>query len=191
MKRALTLFLILILLFTGCVSSETKSLVRNTLKDYFAFLDAGDFEYANAMTVQGDESISHEIEDISVNRLIFKGIEYELWNITEEDGYIIADVVVTQKSLQAAYIDTVREYAAYVENAKAQNKVFADSALEDKWNEIFYKYVADTSERTSIRCNIKMEKTAEGKLNILMDAEFRNALFGGELDAINALSKAS
>lgn len=183
MKRLLAILLLCAVLLTGCVSSESKKTVRATLENYFGYLTAGEYSKANEMTVQADESISKDIEDIKVNDLIFQGVQYEIWNISENDGYLKAEIVVTQISLKAAYVDTVKEYAVYVENAIKENKTFTDAALEMKWNEIFYKYVASTTEKTAIRCEVLINSESK----ILMTADFRNALFGGELDAINAL----
>jgi hypothetical protein len=185
MKRLVILLLVCMLAFTGCVSSENKQLVRNTVEEYFNCLNAGEYDKANKMTAQADEKISSKIEDIAVNDLIFKGVSYEIWDIKEQDGYLVAEIVVTQISLKAAYVDTVKEYAKYVEDAQNSNKSFTDQALEQKWNEIFYKHVSSLSEKTAIKCDVLIKN--DGEVKIMMTAAFRNALFGGELDAINAL----
>ncbi len=189
MKRVVALLVVYLLLFTGCVSSESKKAVNNTLEKYFTALNSGDFETANQMTVQAEENISAFIKDASVNKLIFKDITYDVWDISEREGVLIAETVITQKSLKAAYIDTVSEYAKYVEDAKEKNKEFTDKALEDKWNEIFYKYVSDTKETVSMKCEIFIAFNDDGSPYIYMTADFRNCLFGGELDAINSIKE--
>lgn len=189
MKRVVALLVVSLLLFTGCVSSESKKAVNNTLEKYFTALNSGDFETANQMTVQAEENISASIKDASVNKLIFKDITYDVWDISEREGVLIAETVITQKSLKAAYIDTVSEYAKYVEDAKDKNKEFTDKALEDKWNEIFYKYVSDTKETVSMKCEIFIAFSDDGSPYIYMTADFRNCLFGGELDAINSIKE--
>ena len=188
MKKLICL-LICLLLLTGCVSSENKKTVRETVETYFNALVSMDYDKANSMVVSYDETISATIEKSNVNDVIFKDISYEIWNITEEeDGLLCADVVITQISLQAAYTDAVKEYALYVEEANAQNKKFTDEALEGKWNDIFYKYVSAVTEKVSLRCNVYIQTDDETPV-ILMTADLRNALFGGELDAIKALQK--
>lgn len=188
MKKLICLLLCL-LLFTGCVSSENKKIVRETVEEYFDALILKDYDKANAMTVSGDDTISAKIEKNSVNDRIFKDISYEIWNITEEDGLLCADIIVTQISLQAAYTEAVKEYAKYVEDANSQNKEFTDEALETKWNDIFYKYVSKVTEKVSLRCNVYIKVEESKEPVIIMTADFRNALFGGELDAIKALQK--
>ena len=189
MKRIAVLLIACLLLFTGCVSSENKKAVNSTLEKYFTALKEGDFETANKMTVQVEENLSASIEDVSVNKLIFRDIAYDVWDISEKEGVLIAETVITQKSLKAAYIDTVSEYAKYVEEAKSKNKEFTEKALEDKWNEIFYKYVADTTETVSIKCEIFIAFNDDGSPYIYMTSDFRNCLFGGELDAINSIKE--
>ncbi len=188
MKKLICVFLCLFLL-TGCVSAEKKETVRNTLESYFAALKINDFEKANSYVISGEENISAEIEKSSVNDIIFKNVSYEIWNITEVDGLLCADVVVTQISLQTAYIDTVKEYSQYVEDAKKQNKEFTDEALENKWNEFFYKHVAKVEDKISLRCHVYIKIEENKTPAIIMTADFRNCLFGGELDAIKALQK--
>lgn len=189
MKRIAVLLIACLLLFTGCVSSENKKAVNSTLEKYFTALKEGDFETANKMTVQVEENLSASIEDVSVNKLIFRDIAYDVWDISEKEGVLIAETVITQKSLKAAYIDTVSEYTKYVEEAKSKNKEFTEKALEDKWNEIFYKYVADTTETVSIKCEIFIAFNDDGSPYIYMTSDFRNCLFGGELDAINSIKE--
>lgn len=189
MKKVLVLLLVTVMLFSGCVSSENKKIVRESLESYFQYLNLGEFDEANKMTVQAEEDISADIENVSVNKLIFQNIKYEIWDIYEEGDFLVAETVITQKSLKAAYIDTVSEYASYVESAKAQNKSFTDSALEDKWNEIFYKHVASTKETITLKCEIRLIPYSDGTVEIYMTSQFRNCLFGGELDAIKALQK--
>ena len=189
MKKAVALLLVFLLLFTGCVSSENKKAVNDTLERYFTALNSGDFEKANKMTVQAEENISATIKDASGNKLIFNDITYDVWDISQRDGVLIAETVITQKSLKAAYIDTVSEYATYVEDAKSKNKEFTDKALEDKWNEIFYKHVSDTKETVSMKCEIFIAFNDDGSTYIYMTSDFRNCLFGGELDAINSIKE--
>lgn len=188
MKKLICVLLCLLFL-TGCVSSEKKQTVKSTLENYFSALKLNDFEKANSFVLAGEENISAEIEKSSVNDIIFKDISYDIWNISENDGLLCADIVVTQISLQSAYIDTVKEYALYVEEAKAQNKVFTDEALENKWNEIFYKHVSKAEDKISLRCDVYIKVEENKAPAIIMTADFRNCLFGGELDAIKALQK--
>lgn len=188
MKKIVCMLLCLFLL-TGCVSSDKKKTVRNTLEAYFDALVSKDYDKANSMVVLGDENISAEIEKSNVNDVIFKDISYEIWDITEVDGFLCAEVIITQISLQAAYTDTVKEYAEYVEEAKKQNKVFTDEALENKWNEIFYKHVTKVEEKISLKCDVFILQEKDKDPQIVMTKELRNCLFGGELDAINALQK--
>lgn len=188
MKKLVCIILCLFLL-TGCVSSEKKEIVRDTLKNYFNALIAREYDKANLMVISGDENISHEIEGTSVNDVIFSDISYEIWDITEEEEYLCAEIVVTQISLHSAYTEMVKEYAAYVETVKSQNKVFTDEALEDKWNDIFYKYVSKVTDKVSLKCNVYILAEENKNPVIVMTKEFRNCLFGGELDAINALQK--
>lgn len=188
MKKLICILLCLFVL-TGCVSNEKKEIVKATLEEYFNALTLNDFEKANSLVISGDGKISAEIKKSSVNDIIFKNISYEIWNVTEADGVLCADVIVTQMSLKAAYIDTVKEYSLYVEDAKKQNKEFTDEALENKWNEIFYKHVSKVEEKISLRCNVYIKAEENKNPQIIMTADFRNCLFGGELDAINALQK--
>ncbi len=191
MKRILVLLLSLTLLFCGCVSSADRELVQDTITGYFSSLRAGDYASANALTVQADETITAAIEKSDINDYIFADISYEIWGIEKgEDGLFYVDLVVRQLSLKKVYESTVREYNDYIIRANTEGKIFTDEALEEKWNEIFLKHVKETHDRTSLRCTVPV-RIEETSAVILMTAPFRNCLFGGELDAINALKDAS
>ncbi len=189
MKKAIAIVVVCLLLFTGCVSSVDKKTANTTIEQYFTYLKSKDYDNANSMVIQGDEDILPSIEASSVNDLIFEDIKYEVWNISKQDNYLIAETVVTQISLKAAYIDAVKEYSRYVENAQKENKSFTDQALEEKWNEIFYKYVSSVNETAVLKCDIYIDISDENNPKILMTADFRNCLFGGELDAIKILNQ--
>ena len=190
MKRTIVLLLSLLLLFSGCTSSAEQELVQNAIASYFAFLCAGDYDSANTLTVQADEEISAAIEKNEINDYIFKDITYEIWGIEKnrEDGLFYVDIVVRQLSLKKVYENTVKDYNEYISNTEEKN--FNDEALEAKWNEIFLKYVKQTHDRTSLRCTLPV-RIEEDAAVLLMTAQFRNCLFGGELDAINALKDVS
>lgn len=191
MKRVLVLLLGLTLFFCGCVSSADRESVQNTIASYFSSLRAGDYASANALTVQADETIAAAIEKNDINDYIFADISYEIWGIEKgEDGLFYVDLVVRQLSLKKVYESTVREYNDYIIRANTEGKIFTDEALEEKWNEIFLKHVKQTHDRTSLRCTVPV-RIEEASAVILMTAPFRNCLFGGELDAINALKDAS
>lgn len=189
MKKALALIIVCLLLFTGCVSNKDKKTVNSTIDQYFTYLKSKEYDKANLMVVKAEEDIAASIEASAVNDLIFKDIEYEVWNIFSEGGYLVAETVITQVSLKAAYIDAVKEYSDYVEHAQSQNKSFTDQALEEKWNEIFYKHVASAEEKILLKCNIYISVEEGKEPQILMTADFRNCLFGGELDAIKTLNQ--
>jgi len=159
------------------------------LDQYFSCLKSREYEKANQLVVQADENIIFSIEASAVNDLIFKDIKYEIWKIYSKDKYLVAETVVTQISLKSAYIDTVKEYAEYVEEAKNQNKIFTEQALKEKWDEIFYKHVASVKEKSVFKCDIYINVEDKNSPQILMTADFRNCLFGGELDAINMLNQ--
>ncbi len=188
MRKILALVLCL-LLFCSCASSSEKKTVNETLTSYFLALNKGDYASANALVVQADKNIKAEIEANSVNDYIFKDVSFEVWKIYVEQEYLCADIVVRQYNLSKAYTDTITEYGQYLEDATAQNKEFNDSALEQYWNSFFYKHVTKIEEKNSFHCTIKIQAGETPK--ILMTAQFRNALFGGELDAINALNQLS
>ena len=190
MKRTIVLLLRLLLLFSGCTSSAEQELVQNAIASYFAFLCAGDYDSANTLTVQADEEISAAIEKNEINDYIFKDITYEIWGIEKnrEDGLFYVDIVVRQLSLKKVYENTVKDYNEYISNTEEKN--FNDEALEAKWNEIFLKHVKQTHDRTSLRCTLPV-RIEEDAAVLLMTAQFRNCLFGGELDAINALKDVS
>ena len=189
MKKALAIFVICCLMFTGCVSSKNKKLATNTVEQYFTYLKNQNYDSANLMVQVGNEDITPEIKKSAVNDLLFKDIQYEIWNIKEQDGYLIAEAVITQLSIKSAYILTVKEYATYVENANNENKTFSETALEEKWNEIFYNNVSSLTEKATFKCDIYISVEDESAPKILMTASFRNALFGGTLDAIQSLNK--
>lgn len=189
MKKLIVPLLIAVMLLTGCVGSEDKKYVRETLSAYFAALNAGEYEKANAYTVRAEEDIYEDIDDESVNDVIFENISYEIWSIDKEGDFLIAEVVIRQLSIKTAYIDAVKEYAKYVEDAKAGNKVFTDEALEDKWNEIFFKHVSKVEETVTMKCDVYIHRGETPE--ILMTSDFRNCLFGGELDAIKMLNDIS
>ena len=187
MKKVLALLVLLTLLFTGCVSAQNKKLVQNTVKDYFICLNNKEYDLANQMVIKANQDIEPQIVKTQVNDLMFQDVKYEIWNVTEQDGYLIAETVITQLNIKAAYISTVKEYADYIENANNENKTFSDQALEEKWNEIFYKHVSGLNERSTFKCDIYIS-VSDGTPKILMTADFRNALFGGTLDAIKSLN---
>ena len=188
MKKFLAVFVICCLLFTGCVSNKNKKLVQDTVKEYFTFLKNQDYDSANLMVTVGNEDITPDITKSAVNDLLFKDIQYEIWNIREQDGYLVAETVITQLSIKTAYISTVKEYAQYIENAENENKTFSETALEEKWNEIFYNNVSSLTEKATFKCDIYISLEDESVPKILMTAPFRNALFGGTLDAIESLN---
>lgn len=192
MKRISVLLLSLLLLFCGCTSSAEQKLVQDTIAGYFSFLCAGDYASANALAVQTDEKIASAIEKNEINDYIFQDISYEIWGIEKnrEDGLFYVDLVVRQLSLKKVYENTVEEYNDYIIHANTDGKIFTDEALEAKWNEIFLKHIKQTYDRTSLRCTVPV-RIEEASAVILMTAQFRNCLFGGELDAINALKDAS
>ncbi len=189
MKKLLAVMIICLTLITGCVSNSDKKTANSTIAQYFSYLKASEYEKANEMVTQADENIVASIEKSAVNDLIFKDIQYEIWDISFKNGYLVAETVVTQISLKAAYIDAVKEYASYVEEAERQNKSFTDQALKEKWDEIFYKYVSSVKEKTVLKCDIYINVEDAENPKLLMTADFRNCLFGGELDAINTLNK--
>ena len=189
MKRALAITIVCLLLFTGCISNADKKTVNSIIDQYFTRLKAGEYDKANLMAVQAQEEIAASIEASPVNDLIFKDIKYEVWSISKKENYLVAETVITQISLKAAYIDAVKEYSDYVELAKSQNKSFTDQALEEQWNKIFYKHVADVKETTVLKCDVYIDISDEKNPKILITADFRNCLFGGELDAIKILNQ--
>ena len=188
MKKVLAVFIICALLFTGCVSGKNKKLVQDTVSQYFSYLKNNDYDNANLMVEVGNEDITPRITKNAVNDLLFEDIKYEVWNIREENGYLVAETVITQLSIKTAYILTVKEYADYIENAQKENKTFSDTALEEKWNEIFYNHVSSLTEKATFKCDIYIVSEDETTAKILMTASFRNALFGGMLDAIQSLN---
>lgn len=187
MKKVLAVLVLLTVLFTGCVSNQNKKLVQNTVKEYFTYLNNKDYVSANQMVIKGNEDIEPEIYQNAVNDLMFSEVQYEIWNIAEQDGYLVAETVITQLNIKAAYISTVKEYAEYIENANNENKTFSEQALEEKWNEIFYKNVSGLTEKAVFKCDIYIS-VQDGTPKILMTADFRNGLFGGTLDAIKSLN---
>lgn len=189
MKRVLLIWLCLALLLAGC-SQKEQALVQSTLEAYFSALRAGDYDAANALTAQADADIAPGIEKSEINDYLFRDITYEIWGIekNKKDGRFYADVVVRQLSLKKVYESTVKDYNDYIVANAGKN--FTDEALEAKWNEIFFKYVKQTYDRTSLRCTVPVEIKGDTAV-LFMTAQFRNCLFGGELDAINALKDAS
>ncbi len=188
MKKVLAIFVLCALLFSGCVSNQNKKLVQETVKEYFTYLNNKDYVSANQMVIKGNEDIDALINQNAVNDLMFKDVQYEIWNIKERDGYLVAETVITQLNIKAAYILTVKEYADYIETANNENKSFSEQALEEKWNEIFYKNVSGLTEKAAFKCDIYINIEDTEAPKILMTADFRNALFGGTLDAIKSLN---
>ena len=186
--RNLVIILIVSLLFCGCVSSNEKNAVKKITELYFSSLESGNFAVANQLVFQADSSIQAEIDDIEVNRFIFKNISYDLWGIKkDDDGILYADLVIHQLSLSTAVSRTAVEYNDYVSDAFSGGKVFTNEALENKWNSLLLKNVKSVDETVSKRCSVPLSVQDDGTIIIHMTAEFRNCLFGGELDAINAL----
>ncbi|MBP5661749.1 MAG: hypothetical protein J6X30_01170 [Clostridia bacterium] len=188
MKRLYRFFAaaLVVLLLSGCVSGTEKSLVRGTVKAYFNALQTQDFATANALTVACEENIPASIDASPVNVQIFGGIAYELWGINKQGGVLYAHLMITQISLAKAYENTAREYDAFMQDAYANNRVYTDEAKEIKWNEIFYRHVQGTEETAVFEVDVPLTEQ-DGYWRLNMTASFRNALFGGELDAIRAL----
>ncbi len=184
---ALSVILLAVLL-AGCMSSGEKASVRSTVASYFAYLSAGEYASANAMCVQVSDDIKAEIDDCDVNDYIFKDISYEIWSMKKDSdsGLVYVDTVIEQMSLVKAYGETIKEYSEYLAKCEAESKEFTDRGLENEWNAIFLKHVKTTDERVSMRCTV-IVSPASG--HIYMTADFRNCLFGGELDAINAINE--
>lgn len=187
-KLIFPLLLVFLLLFSGCVSESEKSTVREGFKDYFNFLSSCDYDSANAMTFDFDTSdgIISDINSCAVNDMIFKKVSYEIWGISKKDGIIYVDIVIEQISLASAYATTAKEFADYKAEGEATGKEYGSSALEKKFDEMLFNNLTNEEFFSSYRCTVPCY-IENGTLYIGMTDRFRNALFGGELDAINSM----
>ncbi len=188
MKNIIRLIALLlcIVCFCGCISAKEKQLVEQTVNDYFLHLKQLSYESANEMTVKADESISNLITSSKENDFLFQDISYEIWSVGVEGDMLYADVVVNQHSMSKVYSLTVAEYAEYAKKADVDNKSLTKEELKEFWDNSFYKNISENTERVSTWCRVYIQKGEP--LKILMTKELRNALFGGALNAINALS---
>ncbi len=189
MKKLLSALSVLLLaaMLSGCMPSSEKASVKSTVAAYFSYLASGEYASANSMCIQVSDEIKAEIDDCDVNDYIFKDISYEIWSMKKDSnsGLVSVDMVINQMSLYSAYRETIKEYSAYISECKAAGKEFTEQGLENEWNVIFLKHVKTTQERVSMHCTAIISPTSG---TIYMTADFRNCLFGGELDAINAIN---
>lgn len=189
-KKLICVFAAALLLFTGCASETEKNAVRDGFEKYFAFLKDADYGSANAIAFDADESdsIVSDITSGAVNDYIFKKVSYEIWGITKDGDKLNVDVVITQISLASAYASSAAEFAEYISQAEKTGKEFSKSAMDKKFDELLYNSVQKEENFASFRCTVPCI-IQDGALRIGMTDRFRNALFGGELDAINSMEK--
>lgn len=189
-KKLLCAFTAVLLLFSGCASESEKSAVRDGFERYFAYLNENDYASANAITFDPDTSdgIVSDITSGAVNDYIFKKVSYEIWGISKDGDVFNVDTVITQLSLASAYASSAREFAEYMSEAEKTGKEFSQSAVDKKFDELLYNSVQKEENFVSFRCTVPCV-IQDGMLRIGMTDSFRNALFGGELDAINSMEK--
>lgn len=189
-KKLICVFAAVLLLFTGCASETEKNAVRNGFEKYFDFLKQGDYASANAIAFDPDENdgIVSDITSGAVNDCIFKKVSYEIWGITKENNILNVDVVVTQLSLASAYAASAEEFSKYMAEAEKTGKEFSKKALDKKFDELLYNNIQKEENYVSFRCTVPCI-ISNGTFRIGMTDRFRNALFGGELDAINSMKK--
>lgn len=187
-KTLLPLLLVILLTFSGCVSESEKSTVREGFEKYFEYLSSCDYSSANALTFDPDpdDGIISDINSCAVNDMIFKKVSYEIWGISKKDGIIYVDTVIEQVSLVSAYATTAEEFARYKADGESTGKEYGDSALEKKFDEMLFNNLNSEEVFSSYRCTVPCY-IENGVLYIGMTDRFRNALFGGELDAIKSM----
>ncbi len=190
MKKIIAVSLIaVILILSGCVSANERSTVKDGFETYFAFLQHGDYASANAMTFDADENdgIEKDIKENSVNDFIFQKITYEIWGISCENDIYYADLIIKQLSLSSAYGATAEEFDAYLKEAEQTGKSFSQYAIDDVFDRFFYKNLQNEEKFITLKCTVPCRVT-DGSISIGMTSDFRNCLFGGELDAIKTLN---
>lgn len=187
-KIILSLLLVILLTFSGCVSESEKTAVREGFKKYFDYLSSCDYASANALTFDPDpdDGIISDINSCAVNDMIFKKVSYEIWSISKKDGVIYVDTVIEQVSLVSAYASTAEEFAQYKEIGESTGKEYSESALENKFDEMLFNNLNSEEVFSTYRCTVPCY-IENGVLYIGMTDRFRNALFGGELDAIKSM----
>lgn len=190
MKKIFSILLIaVILLLVGCVSSNEKAIIADGFETYFSHLKNKEYDLANSMAFDADENdkIESEIKQNSVNDFIFEKLSFELWQISRQDEIYYADIIVKQLSLASAYGTTAGEFNIYLREAELSGKSFSQHALDETFDKMLFKNLQNEENYLKLKCSVPCRIT-DGKLCIGMTAEFRNCLFGGELDAIKSLN---
>ena len=132
-----------------------------------------------------------ETVSISIERPTFGtvAIEKEFVLEMEDRDYPIELEIAPEEYLEEEIELLHQKAEAYLDSViLAENKSFSEQALEEKWNEIFYKNVSGLTEKATFKCNIYISIEDINAPKILMTSDFRNALFGGTLDAIKSLN---
>lgn len=172
-KRIFLLLLCLILVVSSC--SAPTNVAEATVNEVFLLLRQGKFTEASAYFLPEEDGVSTEIADTSFNRTLFSDIEVDVWHTDKTE----AELCITQKSMHRVYMLAIDKTAGMVLSTNADKQLWANAVAEalneTKETAVFVVTVPLSYENETVR--------------LKMTNELRNALFGGELDAINAFDK--
>ena len=172
-KRIFLLFLCLILVVGGC--STQTNLTENAVNDLFSLLRQGRFTEASAYFLPGEDGASAEIADTALNRARFAGIEADVWRADKNE----AELCITQKSMHRVYALAMEKTAGLAFSTDTDKQLWANAVAEA---------LNETTETAVFVVTVPLSYETE-TVRLKMTNELRNALFGGELDAINAFDK--
>lgn len=167
------LLLAAVMLFSACGGRTTD--VGKTADTLFSLLRQGRFTEADAYFVQTDAQKPAGIPDTSFTRVLFSGIEAEVWHADAGE----AELCITQKSMH-------RVYALAMEKTAGTN--MEDVAGKQLWANAVMEALKETTETAVFVVTVPLVEE-NGTIRFRLTDELLNALYGGELDAINAFEK--
>ena len=176
-KRCLWLLPILLLaaavLFSAC--GGRTATVSGTVDTLFSLLRQGRFKEAEAYFLPTEENKPAGIPDTSFTRALFAGIEAEVWHADAAE----AELCITQKSMY-------RVYALAME--KTAGTSMEDVAGKQLWSNAVMEALNETTETAVFVVTVPLVEE-NGTIRFRLTDELLNALYGGELDALNAFEK--
>ena len=167
------LLLTIVMLFSAC--ADKKASVTQTVDTLFSLLRRGQFTEADAyfLPAQGDDAVT--IPNTAFTRALFAGIEAKVWRAEGDE----AELCITQKSMHRVYMVAMEKTAGISMESDAGKQLWANAVAEA---------MNETTETAVFVVTVPLVRE-NGTLRFRLTDELLNALYGGELDALNTFEK--